>query len=836
MVIRSGVRLHGVKGVLHVLLRLLVLAATAQAEVRFTGQVQTPNYTPLPGVRVWLECEECAERIQRFSDSQGQFVLPLPLPGIYRLYAEREGYFPAQARRITIGESSTEVTLTLEPVRERIDSVDVRAVHTSIDMDSTSSRRMLTSRDLVNIPYPNTNDFRGALRAVPGVVRDARGGLHVNGSSEEQVQFNLNGFNLNDPLTGRFSSRLSVESVENVELTSGNPAAEIGKGAGGLLAIQTHTGDDKIRYSATNFFPGVENRKGWIIGNWTPRFEVSGPLRRGRTWFSNSSDIQYVKTVVRDLPVGQDRSVSRGLSNLLHLQHNVTPANILTGSFLVNLTSAARTGLTALDPVETTIDRRTRQWFFNVKDQIFLGNRTVMEIGFAANRTFGRDIPQGHSMLSITPSGKRGNFFVDGLRTASRNQIIASIVPAPVSWRGTHYWKVGIDLDRLGYFQDVRRSGFENLSESGYRTSRTVFAGSGRLSKSNDEGSLFVQDSWRVRQNLLLETGARGDWDRILHRWSASPRLGVAWSPPRSDNTKISAGMAWISDATNLRIFTRPLDQYTLTNYYSPNDQLVRGPSLSIYSIGNAPLLRPAYRLLSLGAAHRWRQGILVRADYARRRGSSGFTYLNSNLPDSPNPDWLPNFHAVQLDAAYQLTNHRTDAFDSITVTVRHSFRERWEWLAAYTRSRALSNAVVDVSVEDPIIVTTNVGPMPWDAPHRFQSWGYLPLPRKDWALAFLLDTRSGFPFSLQGGDGRILGAVNSERFPFYFELNVHVERKFVFRGHHWAWRFGCNNITGRINPDTVNNFVSSSRYRQFYGGSGRAVNMRIRWLGRAAR
>jgi hypothetical protein len=123
---------------------------------------------------------------------------------------------------------------------------------------------------------------------------------------------------------------------------------------------------------------------------------------------------------------------------------------------------------------------------------------------------------------------------------------------------------------------------------------------------------------------------------------------------------------------------------------------------------------------------------------------------------------------------------------------------------------------------------------MPWDSPHRFVSWGYLPLPRPKWAVSFLVDARTGFPFSVRGTSGNVEGAVNSQRFPVFFEANLHIERRFQFRRHLWALRMGANNVTGRINPDSVNNLAGTSNFMRFYGGTGRATNFRIRWLGRA--
>ena len=108
--------------------------------------------------------------------------------------------------------------------------------------------------------------------------------------------------------------------------------------------------------------------------------------------------------------------------------------------------------------------------------------------------------------------------------------------------------------------------------------------------------------------------------------------------------------------------------------------------------------------------------------------------------------------------------NSRRDVYDR-EVTARQAFRNQYEWLASYTRSRALSNAVVDISADDPLLVTSNIGRMPWDTPNRFLSWGYLPTWWENWAVAYLLEARNGFRSRLRSS-GRVTGAPNQMRFP----------------------------------------------------------------------
>jgi hypothetical protein len=125
---------------------------------------------------------------------------------------------------------------------------------------------------------------------------------------------------------------------------------------------------------------------------------------------------------------------------------------------------------------------------------------------------------------------------------------------------------------------------------------------------------------------------------------------------------------------------------------------------------------------------------------------------------------------------------------------------------------------------------------MPWDAPHRFLGWSYLPLPWENWAVAGLLEGRSGYPFSTINEDGRVQGTLNARRFPYYFTSNLHLERRFRLAGYHWELRAGFVNLTGRRNPNVVNSNIDSPNYLRFYGGQSRSFNFRIRWLGKARR
>jgi hypothetical protein len=241
----------------------------------------------------------------------------------------------------------------------------------------------------------------------------------------------------------------------------------------------------------------------------------------------------------------------------------------------------------------------------------------------------------------------------------------------------------------------------------------------------------------------------------------------------------------------------------------------------------------PRYRNWSVGLEQLLPAKILLSVNLLRRRTGNGLTYVNVLNPNAPPPAPVALYRTTQFESIYQLENSRKDLYDSAEVRLHQPFGKKYEWMASYTRSRASSNAVVDASVDQPTLISNDVGRLPWDAPNRFLSWGYLPTPFRNWAVAYLFETRSGFPFSVVDPIGRVVGPPNSDRFPSYLNLNLHVEWTTHLFGYRFALRGGFNNITNHNNFTVVNNTLGAPNFGTFYGSDRRHFVLRIRWLGR---
>jgi hypothetical protein len=797
------------------------------AEVTLNGRVVDESNVPVPlaavSFRLAGESQPSAPSLEVIADQTGLFRTVLPQAGAYLVTVAHVGFFTLRDRNIEVREGANDMVLALNHVHNTSESVNVSAAPSPIDIEQTDSERHLSGLRVFEIPYPHTQDFKNALPLMPGVLRGPTGDLHFDGGAENQTQYLLDGFNISDPLTGTFNVQLSVDAVQSVDFLSGRFSPELGKGSSGTLAVHTESGDDSWRYSATNFIPGVDVKSGVRIGSYTPRFNFSGPIRKGRAWFFNSVNGNYNQLLVPDLPSGQNTRTSYGASDLLHAQINATPANILFADFLMNYNNTPNAGLGVLDPLPTTMDLRTRTWFFSVKDQIYLSRSTLLEFGFANLETFTRGIPQGHATYLFTPDGRQGNFYIDSRQHSQRKQFLANVFFPSFAWLGSHQIKAGIDADRLNYSQDTRRTTFENVGLTGNVLRQVAFFGSGVLARPSLEASSYIVDNWKLRPNLYVQAGVRQDWTELVRDVVLSPRLAFSYAPFGSKSTKLSGGYAVIYDSATPQLFSRPSDQYSLTTLYNPNGTVQSGPAATVFTI--APHLEMSrYRNWSLGLEQFLPARVLLSVNLLRRRGSDGLAYvnlLNSNAP-------LPQFLGM-----YRLENTRRDSYDSAEIRLHQPFGNGYEWMASYTRSRASSNAVVDVTVDQPTILSDNAGRLPWDAPNRFLSWGYLPTFWKKWSMAYLFETRTGFPFSVVDEAGRVLGPPSSDRFPKYMSLNFHVERSLHLAGYRFAVRGGFNNITNHNNFTVVNNTFGSPQYLSFFGSDGRHFVARIRWLGR---
>jgi hypothetical protein len=818
------------------------LPCLLSAQVAITGRVVDETGAGVKGARIELR-PASGPAVTASSDGAGNFRVSLAAPGEYSIQAERLGFYLFQGKARQFEPGASELTITLNHLQEFSDHIDVTYSPPAIDPAQPAEHRELDNTEIQAVPYPAPQDYRNALPMIDGVVQDNSGRAHFNGAQSSQTNYTLDGFNISDPVTGRLDTRLNIDSIQSMDVQTSRFSAENGRGSAGVLDLKTKMGDDRLRFAGTNFIPGVSTEGGIHVNKWTPRLELSGPIAKGRAWFHNGFDAFYSNDLIHGLPRGQDRTSGLTASDLSRFQVNLTPSNILTGSFLFNLADVQRYGLSFTNPSEATTTHKQTFYMSTLRDQTYLGGGALLDVAFADSRGVLRDTPQGDSLFEITPEGNRGNYFTGLGRHFYRQQWIADLFAPTLQWHGAHHLKFGIDFEREAFHQQVVRHDYAVLRDDNSIARYVTFSGNPFEARKNFEGAQYVQDAWNLRDGLLIEAGVRAEWNEIVRDLEVAPRLALAWAPRRLADTKFSVGWGMYYDAISLDLISSRQEQMSLATFYSPTGGAM-GPLATSFIVNDRSLRAPYADAASFSVERKLPRGFYLRSGVTSRSGHRGFTFV----PQTPELLLTPNAAVAGNTpfpgASYELMNARRPRYEAYDISLRHTFAARYEWFIGYTRSSSRSNAAVDYNLENPIFAPQAPGPFPWDTPNRVHMWGWAPLPgrllpsfarflTRNTTAAYLVEYRTGFPFGVVSEEGFMIGAPNSRRYPDYFNINLQFERQFRALHYLWAWRFGFNNLTNNGNPNAVNNVMGTPQFLAYGRGQARAFTVRLRLLGR---
>src|SRR5437879_7585102 len=400
------------------------------------GVVVNDNGVPVPSAEVTLK-DAAGHSYRTETDAAGRFAFHNLSSGDYQAEARKAGFFLLAGQAVTLHAGGNELSLLLNHEQEVREKVQVTVPGNQIDTQDTTERSSLSARDIRDIPVPNTHILQQSLVALPEIVQDHQDNLHVAGARSGETQYLLDGFEIGDPVSGALTSRFNVDATRAVEVQTGRIGSGYAHSGAGILNLETPDGDDRWRFGTTNPAPGINIQEGTHLGNWYPRFTFSGPIERGRFWFSNSIAVQHTFGVVKHQPAGAHTYEAWAGDNLLRLQYNVTPKQILHTSFLYNRANDSNLGLDALDPQSTTVTADQRRAFVSLNDQIWL-HCTLFELGVAADSGVLDYTPQGSQPFVLLIAGTSGNYFQHLRQRGHRLQAVANIATTSRHWHGTH--------------------------------------------------------------------------------------------------------------------------------------------------------------------------------------------------------------------------------------------------------------------------------------------------------------------------------------------------------------------------------------------------------------
>jgi hypothetical protein len=286
-----------------ILLSALVVVSHAQlTEATLKGVVKDASGM-LAAAPVTATNESTGQARSTTTDANGAFVMPELAPGSYSISVTVPGYkaFEQHGLLLNVGRV-TEVNLGLVVghVEERIE-VTAEAVQVAVSTEGRLSDTFekkqisdlpLRQRDVFSLP-----SLSAGATAIPGAANSTKltnsPVVTVNGNRYRGNNYVLDGsMDTNPNNTGEPAIVPSLESVEEVQVQTGNFSSEFGRGNASVVNIRTKSGTNELHgraweysrntianarnYFATTDVPQVYNQFGANIG---------GPIFKNKTFF-----------------------------------------------------------------------------------------------------------------------------------------------------------------------------------------------------------------------------------------------------------------------------------------------------------------------------------------------------------------------------------------------------------------------------------------------------------------------------------------------------------------------------------------------------------------------
>jgi len=208
---------------------------------KLTGHiVDKKSNEPLIGVNIIIQ----GTTMGSATDFEGYFVIINIPPGTYDVRLSSVGYGSKVVRGIEI--SSEQTTTLNENLSEEVimgSEVVVIAEKPIVDTRQTSAVSIMSKEQISVMPVQNLQDI---VNLQAGVVDG-----HFRGGRIGEVQYQVDGVSVNNPLTNAPAVSLDRSVLQEVQVISGTFDAEYGQAMSGVVNAVLRSGfNDKLDWSA----------------------------------------------------------------------------------------------------------------------------------------------------------------------------------------------------------------------------------------------------------------------------------------------------------------------------------------------------------------------------------------------------------------------------------------------------------------------------------------------------------------------------------------------------------------------------------------------------------
>ncbi len=574
------------------------LAVAQQNTCAIAGKVTDPTGALIPNAEV-RATNSSGATIHGVSDTGGVYLLQLPA-GEYRLEVTAIGFESSRPVAIAVSGGRTvrhNVQLAVGIVKEQVRVSETSTVDTEPSSNASAITLSGSSLDsLADDPEDLTQDL--AALAGPSAGPDG-GEIYVDGFSG-----------------GKLPPKSSIREIR----VNQNPfSAEYDRIGFGRVEIFTKPGASDFHGEARfNFGDSIFYSKN-PFANEKPDFQrrifegtLTGPIKEKVSFTlqveqRNIGQTAVINALVLDpnlSPVAYRNSILNPMVNTeigMRLDYQLGQNHTLTGRYEWEKNTETNAGLDSFSLPSTAYNSDEREHLVQFTETAILNPRAVHEFRFQYRRS--HDVLQG---LDSAPTVEVPEAFIGGGSTMGLSGLTENRYEFHDTLsllRGNHNLKMG---GRIRVINESNRS-MENYNGvftfttvDAYRTTeaglrdglsaseiRGLGGGASQFALTSGnpvaeltqvDAGLFMQDDWRIRNNLTLSAGLRFEKQNNIDDWrSWAPRLGFAWAP-RSGNGQqplavIRAGFGLFYERIreSLVLDTKRLDGVSQQGFMIPN-------------------------------------------------------------------------------------------------------------------------------------------------------------------------------------------------------------------------------------------------------------------------
>jgi hypothetical protein len=535
--------------------------ATGQAGV-LKGEVADPMGSMVPGAKVAVS--RGRQVVETQSGPDGHYSFRTLAPGSYTVKATAKGFEPLTIQGIALAAGRVkELNLPLSIAIER-EEVTVNGHANGVDVTPDQNRSALVFRGKdLDALSDDPDQLQSELQQLAGASAGPNGGqIYIDGFSGGQLP--------------------PKSSILEIRVNQNPFSAEYDKVGYGRVEIITKPGTQAFHGSISGYGgTSATNTRNPLLGADQPEYDlysysgnISGPMGKNASFFFSGFVFQKQNENVVDAvnPQNPATSVHQAVANPVGVQVINPRVDFQLGKHTMSIRDyfyrGVQTGggVGVLSLADQGLNTNNKENTLQFSDAFVVNANFLNELRaqWIRIRETQSAVPQTSSVTPLTPSQTVQGAFISG---ANNDGVVQDhednfeLQDYATVTAGNHTLRFGT---RLREYRDT------NYSTAGANGAYTFSSVAAFLAKTPSQyaaavinnpvaratlldGSLFFQDDWRVKPNLMIGLGARFESQNWIHdRKDWAPRVALAWSPgkPNSGNAKaiIRLGYGWFYD------------------------------------------------------------------------------------------------------------------------------------------------------------------------------------------------------------------------------------------------------------------------------------------------